>query len=85
MMNGTSPATEADVAMLKQLYEAEVRWVDHQLGVLFERLEEQGIADDTVTCRQRVTRGHWPTAGLWAAAAAGAPTSPSRGLSFSQA
>ena len=37
-----------DLERLEALYHGEVAWVDHQLGRLFDRLEETGLAEDTL-------------------------------------
>jgi arylsulfatase A-like enzyme len=37
-----------DVAMLKALYDAEIRWVDVQVGAFLRHLEAQGLRDDTI-------------------------------------
>ena len=37
-----------DLERLEALYHGEVAWVDHQLGRLFEQLEEAGLAENTL-------------------------------------
>ena len=41
---------ERDLAHALAMYDAEIHWVDRHVGRILERLEELGLAEDTVVC-----------------------------------
>lgn len=45
---GAKDVTEADVAHIRTLYDAEVRWADMDLASLYDRLGETGLRDRTL-------------------------------------
>lgn len=45
---GSSPLTAAELAHLKTLYDAEIRYWDSQLGVLLDGLEAAGVMESTI-------------------------------------
>jgi arylsulfatase A-like enzyme len=41
---------ERDLEHVRALYDAEIHWVDRHIGHVLDRLEELGLAEDTVVC-----------------------------------
>lgn len=62
---GEAPSDESVRDQLLALYDAEVAWTDHQLGVLIDELRERGLWDDTLFVviadhgEEFLDHGHW--------------------------
>lgn len=65
LREGKQSADEAVRDQLLALYDAEVAWTDHQLGVLIDELRERGLWDDTLFVvvadhgEEFLDHGHW--------------------------